>query len=166
MPHRHGLDPGESSLCRALCRAEQLLEAAATRTLCRREHAADRTQPTVQPQLADRRMAGQPLRRDLASRSQYGQRNRKVEPRTLFAQLGRREIDGDPAHRPLQGGRPDPAAHAFLRLLAGAIGEADDRELGNAALEMSLDVDAPSFEADQGVSNRSCEHVVNVDNNL
>ena len=46
----------------------------------------------------------------------------------------------------------------MLGLLTGAIGEADDREAGNARLEMRLDLDAPRLEADESVSHRTCEH--------
>ena len=46
----------------------------------------------------------------------------------------------------------------MLRLLAGAIGETDDREARDARLEMRLDLDLPRLEADECVGHRAREH--------
>ena len=48
----------------------------------------------------------------------------------------------------------------MLRLLAGAIGETDDREPRDARLEVRLDLDLPWLEADECVSGRSCKHAL------
>jgi hypothetical protein len=47
-----------------------------------------------------------------------------------------------------------------LRLLAGAVGEADDREPRDARLEVGLDLDASRLEADERVGDRTSEHAV------
>lgn len=46
----------------------------------------------------------------------------------------------------------------MLRLLAGAIGEADDREARDAALDVGFDLDAAGVEADEGMRDRAGEH--------
>jgi ADP-ribose pyrophosphatase len=45
-----------------------------------------------------------------------------------------------------------------LRLLTSAIREADDGETGQPSVNVGLDLDAPRFEADKGVRDRSREH--------
>jgi hypothetical protein len=62
----------------------------------------------------------------------------------------------------LSGG--DPAANAVLGFLAGAIGEADNRQSGNAVLEVGLDLDGPGVEPDKRMGDCSCVHVVIEDN--
>ncbi len=47
----------------------------------------------------------------------------------------------------------------MLRLLAGAVGEPDDRKSWNTELEMGLDLHLPRLEPDQSVSDRACEHL-------
>ena len=51
-----------------------------------------------------------------------------------------------------------PRADALLRLLAGAVGEADDRERRHAELEVRLDLDAAGVEADERVRDGAGEH--------
>src|SRR5204863_8344668 len=92
------------------------------------------------------RAAGQLLRG-----SKHGERNRQIESRTLLTQLRRSEVDRDAAVGEPQLGRGDPAADALTRLLTRAVGEADDREAGNAVADVRLDVDAPRLEADQSM---------------
>ena len=84
----------------------------------------------------------------------------RSKPDPSFRRLGRREVDRDaplPGHSTL--GRRDPAAHAFLRLLARAVGEPDDRESRNAAADVGLHLDPAGVEADDGVSDRAREHL-------
>jgi hypothetical protein len=50
----------------------------------------------------------------------------------------------------------------MLRFLAGAVGEPDNRERRDAALQVSLDLDAAWIEADERMRDRVCEHVVTV----
>ena len=114
---------------------------------------------SVERELADRRVLGEPLGRDLPCRREDGERDRQVEPRSLLAQRRGREIDRDPAvERPLERGGDDAAADAVLRLLAGAVGEPDDRESRDAQLEVRLDLDLPRLEPDESVGDRACEH--------
>jgi hypothetical protein len=45
-----------------------------------------------------------------------------------------------------------------LRLLAGSVGETDDRESRDSGLEVCFDLDLARFEADESVSHRACQH--------
>ena len=47
----------------------------------------------------------------------------------------------------------------MLRFLTRPIGETDDRESGDARLEMRLDIDRPRLEADECVGHRAREHL-------
>ena len=123
------------------------------------QHAADRPQASVEAELADGRVLVQPLARDLAGGGQDRQSDREVEAGTLFPKLGGREVDRDPlANRPFELGGGDSASHAVLRLLAGAVGEADDRETGDAVVEVRLDLDAAGVEADERMGDGAREH--------
>jgi len=89
-----------------------------------------------------------------------GQCDREVEPRAFLPQCRRCEVDRDPlAHGPAELGGGDPAPDAFLRLLAGFVREADDREGGQAALDVCFDLDPAWIDADERVSDCPCEHV-------
>ena len=50
----------------------------------------------------------------------------------------------------------------MLRLLHRTVDEPDDREAGDAALDVHLDVDAARLEADQCVRDRAREHVARI----
>ena len=156
--HRHGLDAGQRRLRRALRRTDQPRKPGLPRALGRREHPADRPQPPVQRELADRRVPAERLGRHLARGGQHGQSNRQVETRALLAQLGWRKVDRDPPHRPLELGRGDSGANAFFRLLAGAVGEADDRERRHPELQVSLDLNSTGIEPDERVRDGAGEH--------
>jgi len=164
--HRHGLDAGQRRLRRALGSAHQPREPGLPRTLGRREHPADRPQATVQRELADRRVSAERLGRHLPRGGEHGQRDRQVEPRAFLAQLGRRKVDRDPPHRPLELGRGDSGTNAFLRLLAGTVGEADDRERRHAELQVGLDLDAAGVEPYEGVRDGASEHTSKLGGNL
>src|SRR5207247_8234173 len=164
--HGYGLDPGELGLGRALRRAQQFLEAATTSALGSSEHASDRTQPAVEPELSDRGVPGQALRRHLPGGREYRECDREVEAGPLLAKLRGSEVDGDPPYGPVERCRGDPAADPFLRLLAGAVGKAHDRKRGHGVLKVSLDVDAASIQADESVSDRPCEHAATLETNV
>ena len=50
------------------------------------------------------------------------------------------------------------AANAVLRLLAGAVGETDDRERRDALRQVRLDLDSPRLEPDEGEGDGPPEH--------
>ena len=61
--------------------------------------------------------------------------------------------------RPIELCRGDSAADALLRLLAGAVGEPDDRERGHRALEVRFDLDATCVEPDERMRDGPRQHV-------
>ena len=158
VPDGNRLDPTELRLARRLGRAEDPLETRPARTLGDGECAADRPHAAVERELADGRMLGEPLGRQLPRGRQHRERDREVEAGALLAQAGGREVDRDPLQRPLELGRADAAADAVLRLGAGPVGEPDDREAGQAAVDVRLHLDAPRLEADEGVGDGAREH--------
>ena len=96
----HGLDPGERRLGRRLGGAEEPCRDRRGAPLGRRERAADRPEPAVERELADRGVLREASGRKLARRREHRQRDRQVEARALLAQRGRREVDGDPRRSP------------------------------------------------------------------
>ncbi len=68
VPDRHRLDPGERGLGRRLGGADEALEPGPARTLRDRERPRDRSHPPVERELADRRVLGEPLGRELLRR--------------------------------------------------------------------------------------------------
>jgi ADP-ribose pyrophosphatase len=152
------LDAGERNLEPGLGRAEESREAGATGALRRRERTAHWAQPAVEGELADRGVPREPVGRDLTRGGEHCERDRQVEPRSLLAELGRGQVDGDPTVRPLELGRRDPAPNPLLRLLTGAVGEADDREGRHPELEMRFDLDPPRVESHERVGDRASEH--------
>ena len=157
---RHGLDARERGLRRRAGGAEQPLEPALAGTFRGGEHAAHGPYAAVERQLADGGVPAQPLARDLVRRREHRQRDRQVEARALLPQARRREIHGDPVPRPLETCRSHARAHAVLRLLARAVGKADDREAGNAALDVRLHLHATRVETDKSVGDRAREHTI------
>ena len=168
LPARDGCNATGSIACerRLRCRvggAEEPLEAPTPCAFGRREHASDRTDAPVERELADRGVPVEALWRDLPRSGEHGQRDRQVEARSLLAETGRREVDRDPVPRPLERRGGDARAHAVLRLLARAVGEADDREARQAALDVRLDLHPARVEADESVGDRAREHRSTVD---
>jgi hypothetical protein len=155
---RNGLDSGQRRLRRAVRRTQESREPGLPGALGGREHSTDRPKPPVERELADRRVPAQRLGRQLPRRREHRQGDRQIEPRALLTQLGGRKVDRDPPHRPLELGRRDPGANAFLRLLAGAIGEADDRERRHTELQVGLDLDAAGVEPYKRVRDGAGEH--------
>ena len=158
MPDRHRGDAGESRLARRVGRTEETLGTEPPCALGDGEDAADAPQPPVERELADRGGALERAARELLRRREQRERDRQVEAGALLAQLGRREVDRDAARREVQLGGGDPAANALARLLAGAVGEPDDREAGNAVANVRLDVDPSRLEADERMRDRACKH--------
>ena len=165
--HRHGLDAGQRDLRPGLGRADDPLESRLPGALCGDERTRNGPEAAVEGELADRRVTAERAGRELVRGGEHRQRDRQVEARALLAEPCRGEVDGQarPA-RPLELGRSDAAADTVLRLLAGAVGEADDRECGCAALEVRLDLDPARIQADERVGDRASEHVATIGDNM
>jgi hypothetical protein len=161
MAHGDRVDPRERRLGGRLRSAEDPVEPGPPGALRHREGTAHGANATVEGELPDRRVLGQSLPRELPRRCEHRQGDREVEAGALLAQPCRREVDGDaPVERPLEQRRRDAAADAVLRLRAGAIGQSDDRESRDAALEVGLDLHAARLEADQSVGDGAREHTI------
>ena len=162
VPDRDRSDARKSGLARGIGRAQETLGTEPPRTLGDGEDAADPAQPAVERELADGGGALERAARKLLRGGENRERDRKVEPGSLLAQLGGREVDRDPAGREAQLGGGDPGADTLAGLLAGAVGKADDREAGDAVANVSLDVDPPRLEADERMRDRACEHAASL----
>ncbi len=79
VPDRHRLDSRERRLRGGLGSADQPLDPGPPRPLSRREHAADRSDPPVERELADRRVHRQPVDRNLPRGAEHGERDRQIE---------------------------------------------------------------------------------------
>src|SRR5581483_1842767 len=156
--NRDGRDARERSLLRRLGRAEQTRDARPAGSLRDGEDAANPAEAPVECELADCSRPLERAARNLSRRRENRERDRQVEARALLAKLGGGEIDGDAGRGELELRCGDPTPDALPRLLAGAVGEPDDREAGDAFADVRLDVDAPRLEADEGVRERAGEH--------
>jgi hypothetical protein len=159
MAKRHRLDAGKSRLGRGAGGTQDPGQAGPARRLRKSERASNRPQPPVKGELADGGVLGEPVAWDLTGGGEDREGDREVEARALLAEPRRREIHSDPAHRPIELGRDDSAADALLRLLARAIGEADDCERGHGTLEVRLDLDPTGVEPDERMRDRPRQHV-------
>ena len=103
MPYGDGLDSSESDFRRRLGGAENSVEPGSPRSLRDRKRTGDRAYATVERELADRRVGGEPLGRKLPRCRKDGERDGKVEAGSLLAERRRCEIDRDPAvQRPFE----------------------------------------------------------------
>jgi hypothetical protein len=157
---RNGVYARKRSFLRRFGRAKEPLDSQPTCSFCNCENASHTPQPTVERELTDGSGTFERARRKLLRGAKHRERNRQVESRPFLPQLGGREVDGYSPGREAQLGRGYPAAHAFPRLLARAVGEADDREAGDAIADVRLDVDAPRLEADESMRERAGEHAL------
>ena len=155
---RHGLDACERDLACGLGRAQHAPESGPPGALGDDQRAADRPDAPVQCELADARVAGNEVGGHLPRRGQDRERDREVVAGALLLQSRGREVDGHAPARPLGLGRGDAAADALLRLLASAVCQADDRERGEAAAQVRLDLDAAGIETDERVCESAREH--------
>ncbi|MCY1370509.1 hypothetical protein D9M69_576020 [compost metagenome] len=112
--------------------------------------AAHRAQLTAQRELAGEFPAGQARGADLAAGGQDAQRDRQVKTARVLGQVGRGEVDGDALGRgELQPRVGDGRAHPFARFLHLGIGQAHQREAGQAIGQMDFHADRTGFQAQQ-----------------
>ena len=150
--HRDDVDTRQRRLGRRLRRADQASQSLTPRTFRNGDRARYRPYAAVEGELADTAVLEQPLRRELVRAREQCERDRQVEAGSLLAQRRRREVDRDPvATGPRQHRVDDAAVHPVLGLLAGAVGEPDDRERGQLGRdEVRLDLHPPRLEPDDG----------------
>jgi ribokinase len=77
-------------------------QAVAARRLGAGQHATHRPHVAGQRKLADDRAALDAIRRELAARDEQRERERQVEARPDLAQVGGREVHGDPLEREVE----------------------------------------------------------------
>ena len=82
----------------------------------------------------------------------------ELEAGSRLANRGRREIDGDPLHRPLERRREDRRPGPFARLADCGVGEADDAVRREPGRDVNLHGDDLAVEAEQGCAQDRCEH--------
>src|SRR6185437_9447076 len=122
------------------------------------EDAADPAQAAVERELADRSRSFERAARQLLRRREERERDRQVEAGALLAQLGRCEVDRDASLGELQLGGRDSTSDALTSLLARSVGEADDREAGNAVANVRLHVYSARLESDERMRDCACKH--------
>ena len=157
--HRNRLDARQRHLPARLGGAHQPRHLRPARAFRGDQRPGHRPHAAVERELAERRDAVEGIRRQLVRRGEDRQRDRQVEARSLLAQSGGCEVDGDAPHGKLELSGRNAAPHPFLRLLAGAVCETDDRERRPRQFEAGLDLDPAWLEPDERVSDRACNHV-------
>ena len=127
-----------------------------------REHAVQRPDRAVERELARKPPAGERLGRELLRRAEDGRGDRQVEPRTRLAQVGGRQARGDPLERELEAAVDDRGPHPLARLPHRRVRQPDERERGQAAVDVDLDVDRQRVDALEGHGPGAGKHRQNV----
>ena len=96
---------------------------------------------------------------DDTGRRQDAQRDREIERGAGLADIGRREVDGDPVRRELEPGVADRALHAIAALRTLASGRPDHRERRHAERHVDLDVHRASLYAEDRSRSKTREHI-------
>ena len=125
----------------------------------RRQHARDRRDRSVEPEFAEHGEAVERIRRDRADRRHQAERDRQIVMAAFLRQVGRREIDGDPARRQRQPRGDQRRAHPLARLGNRLVGQADDRERRQARRDLHLHVDRAGLDPLKGYGRNPLDHV-------
>ena len=141
------LEPGR--LRAAGGRADQA-EPALGRRHRRRQHAGDRTDAAVQRQLAQHQVLLHRVDRQHAHDDQHAQGDGQIEVAALLGEIGRRQVDDDPARRQCQAHRTQGRPHPLTALGHRLVRQADDREAGQTAGDLDLDVDRGRVQPEKG----------------
>ena len=123
-----------------------------------RQRPVDPAGAAVERQLAGQRQPSQALPDQLLGGAEQRRRDRQVHPRPRLAQAGRRQVDDDPLQRELEAAVDQRRPHPLARLAHGGVGEADDREAGQAAVDVDLDPDRAGDDAVEGEGSGGGEH--------
>ena len=86
------------------------------------------------------------------------ERNWQVERRAGLPDVGRREIHGDAMRRKLESRVPDRALHAVPAFADAGVGQADQREKGQAERDVDFDVDRARFDSEERGGPEAGEH--------
>ena len=124
----------------------------------RGQDAVDRTQPSVQTELAEMHDAIDGAGVEGTRSGERGDRDGQIEPRTVLRQRGRREVDRDLAVRQGYSGVRRGRSHAVLGLVECAVGQPDEHEGGQVARDVGLDLDQGAVDAEQRHRVRTTQH--------
>ncbi len=122
-----------------------------------RHRAGDRSQRAVERQLADERDAPE-VRLELAGCDEDGRGHGQVVAGPLFRQIGRGQVDGDPAGGDFEAGVAKGGAHTLACLEHRAAGQADDRQAGKPERDVDLDAHGHAIDPDDRCAERIREH--------
>ena len=89
---------------------------------------------------------------------QNAERDRQVERRAGFADVGGRQVDGDPVGGKLEAGVANRAADAISALADADIGQAYQREPRHPERDIDLDVDGAGIHPEHGCRPQAREH--------
>ena len=87
---------------------------------------------------------------NLFRRGQDADRNGEIVARPGLVQIGRGEVDGDAVARHHQAAVLDGGSYTLGGFFDGGIGQADEREGGQAARGVYFDLDDFAFQSDDG----------------
>ena len=107
----------------------------------RRQHARDRRDRAVEPELAQHREAAHGVRRDRADRRHQAERNRQIVMAAFLRQVGRRHVDGDAPRGKREPGSDQRGAHPLARLRHRLVGQAHHIERREPGRDLHLHVD-------------------------
>ena len=116
----------------------------------RRQDAGDRRQRSVEGQLAERRVAGDLVRRHHPLAASRPKRDGQVEVAALLGQIGGRQVDRDALGRQGQAYGGQGGAHPLAALGDRLVGQADDGEGRQSGRHLHLDVDVEDLNAVEG----------------
>ncbi len=112
-----------------------------------RQYTGDGGDRAIEPELAEYGKAVECIRRDRADRSHQAERDRQIVMAAFLRQVGRREVDDDPARRQRQPRGDQRRAHPFPRLRHRLVRKTHDRKRRQAGRDLHLHVDRPRLDA-------------------
>ena len=122
------------------------------------QHARDRGDRAVEPELAQHGEAGERVMRNGADRRHQAERDRQIVVAAFLRHVGGREIDGDAARRQREAGSDQRRAHAFARLRDRLVGQTDDMKGGKAGRHLHLDIDRAGLDALERYGGNTLNH--------
>ncbi len=103
-----------------------------------RQHAGDGVQSSIEMQLAQRCVTLHLVARQHVHRGQHAERDRQVVVAAFLQEVGRREIDEEPARRQRETHCGQGRAHPFPRLAHRLVRQADDEKGGQPSGDLHL----------------------------
>ena len=129
-----------------------------------REGAAHRADASVEAELAEHAELVEDTGREPIVGTGERDRDRELQPGSGLAHVGRREVDGDALHRPLELRRQERGADTLARFAPGRVGQADDRVARQSARDVDLDRDHLTVDTNQRGAANEREHTSSLPN--